>query len=125
MAKFTTLAAWVASVRIYADTHASERDQFGRLTGRITAVHDRLYQKAIDLKLASMFVVQKVRPGPPEFVSRLRTVVARPRWWPANETLRNRGDLLGGELSAFERSWRVIREVAENSQHPSELWRSD
>jgi hypothetical protein len=124
MAKLTTLEQWVSTVRIYADFEAIQLDEFGRDTGQLKAVHDRLFQMAIDLKLASLFAIRGAPPRPLEFVSRLTTLVPRPRWWPANGGS-NRADLLGAPVDAFERSWRLIRDGAEGVRRPIEIWESD
>jgi hypothetical protein len=125
MAKLTTLAEWIASSRVYADFDAGEADEFGRGTGQLKPVHDRLFQHAIDLRLARMFTVRGAPPRPPEFMARLTTIVARPKWWPANRGPKNRSDLLGAPLAVFENSWRLVRDAAEAGRHPIEIWESD
>jgi len=126
MAKLSTLGDWVASVRVYGDGDARPRDQFGRASmDEIKPVHDRLFQAAIDLKLASTLVLMDAKYLPKEFRARLNVMVARPQWWPSNRALNNRNDLLGAPLAAFDRSWRVIRACAEPKRRPVHLWESD
>jgi len=127
----TTVSKLLASVRVYTDDDAFERDQFGRPLGnvRLKRTHDELFQIAIKLKLATLLTVMDwQRPDP--FRSACRVAIKRPAWWPANEGSQNRRDLLALPLApsaeaALGKDWLAIRGHAEHGRKKTTLWHDD
>jgi hypothetical protein len=106
-------------VRIYSDEEAFERDERRRPRPgfRLKPVHDRLFQLAIDLKLAERLCVLDWR-RPPQLRAAFQIEVERASWWPGSENPNNKHDLLSVPLApaseaALGRTWLSIRALAE------------
>lgn len=120
----------LANVRVYTDDDAFRRDERGRPPSSVElkALHDELSQLAINLKLATVLtVVDWRRPRP--FREACRVATSRPTWWPANEGVRNRRNLLALPLAPTSEAtlgsdWRAIRLLAEQGKNAT-LWHDD
>jgi hypothetical protein len=125
------LAELLAGVRVYTDDHCLVSDEFGRLRAGVQFKdsHDVLFQTAIKLKLATLLTVMDwQRPDP--FRRACRVQIAKPAWWPANEGLQNRRDLLALPLApaaeaTLGKDWRAIRGHAEHDSKRTTLWHDD
>jgi len=114
----------LATVRIYADADAFQRDQFGRTEYlHMKPTHDELYQVAISSKPASSLLLLQRRP-PLSLPEGFTVGCARPRWRPANISP-TKSDLLIAPVAAFQRSWRGLRAIAEARPKDVPLWHDD
>ena len=126
MAYTDSLLARISRVRIYCDTDAGLRDQFGRVQHcELKPMHDQLFQMAIDLKLATMLVVLECVKPRKKLRERCTVLLERPRWWPAMRGPKNRSDLLVAPLDSFNRNWGRVRQVAESNPKQGEFWQDD
>jgi hypothetical protein len=121
----STINSLLAGVSIYADNDAFVRDQFGRSQYlQVKPVHDELYQKAIDLKLASSLVVMRRRRPLPSLEAVFTVAVERPKWHPANVSP-SRSALLIAPVTAFARNWVGLRQAVEQPAKVGALWHDD
>jgi hypothetical protein len=132
MERQQTIERHLASVRIYCDEDAHLRDEFGKHQGsELKPVHDHLFQRAIDLKLASALVFIDWRRAPPQpFREKCQTALERPAWWPATRTHERRQSVLMLPLSPlaaapFGKNWQNIRAAAAPSPKWPNLWEQD
>jgi hypothetical protein len=118
------------TVRVYADEDAFQRDERGRSETdfRLKAIHDDLFQAAIDLKLATLLSVLDWK-RPAGFRTACGLEVERASWWPGNVNASNKRDLLTLLLApnseaVLGKAWLTIRGIAEQD-HRTTLWHDD
>src|SRR5215217_3822875 len=112
----------LGDVRIYSDEEAFECDERKRPRPdfQLKPGHDRLYQLAMDLKLAARLCVLDWK-RPPQFRAALQVEVERASWWPGNWNPNNNRDLLSVPLApaseaVLGRTWLSIRGLAETAE---------
>jgi hypothetical protein len=121
----------VSKVRIYCDERAFRSDEFGRERYlEIEPRHDQLFQRALELKLASALVFRERRASrgrgtDPSLRESCSVVAERPSWWPANRVEKGRGDLLMLPLATLGWSWQEILGRAKPTEKQVSLWHDD
>jgi hypothetical protein len=120
----------LGEVRVYSDEDAFVRDERKRprTDFQLKLGHDRLYQLAMDLKLAARLCVLDWK-RPPQFRAALQVEVERASWWPGNWNPNNNRDLLSVPLApaseaVLGRTWLNIRALAETAERTT-LWHDD
>ncbi len=120
----------LSSVRVYADEDAFQRDERGHPQSgfQFKASHDRLVQRAVDLKLATTLAIIDWK-RPPALRDACRVHAHRPGWWPGGASPSNKRDLLVLPLgpvaqAVLGKDWRSIRQLAEEGGR-SALWHDD
>jgi hypothetical protein len=125
-----TTSELLRTVRVYVDEDAFQRDERGRpqASFQLKAIHDDLFQAAIDLKLTTLLsVIDWKRPV--GFRTACRLEVERASWWPGNVNASNKRDLLTLPLApnseaVLGKAWLTIRGIAEQD-HRTTLWHDD
>ena len=121
----STVRELIAGVQVYADADAFRRADFGRpLYVEMNPLHDDLYQRAIDLRLANALIVMQRKPPLPGLRGIFEVAVERPKWHPANLSP-SRNNLLIAPVAAFQRNWLSLRLAAETPPKSGQLWHDD
>jgi hypothetical protein len=116
----------LSSVRIYWDSDALAVDQFGKNEGfELKALHDQLFQTALDSKLATALVFMDWKRPWKDLASAITVAAERPRWWPCGRSRKNRQDLLQVPVQAFGKSWQRVRADAESKPKRAAFWHDD
>ena len=104
----------VAKVRIFWDEQAFRVEGGHPKYLDVKACHDELFQSAIDLRLATGVLVMQREKKPLKGLAAISSVFQeRPKWWPANQTAKGRGDLLFVPLPSVHGQWAELRRRAE------------
>ena len=120
------LSRKIAGVEIYWDADAFQSDGTRSCYLEVKTCHDELFQTAIDLRLATEVVVMERRVRPLKALREISSVAAeRPSWWPANDQLKSRSNLLLVHLDNVGRKWMDLRARAEVTGKRVHLWHDD